>query len=55
MQIIMIMIMRVLQGFCRNIDWPSTTQLLLLLLLLLILHQLMTMQVSFKSAAFDQF
>jgi hypothetical protein len=48
-------IMRVLQGFCRNIDWPSTTQLLLLLLLLLlILHQLM-MQVSFKSAAFDQF
>jgi hypothetical protein len=52
MQIIMIMIMRVLQGFCRNIDWPSTTQLLLLLLLLLILHQLM-MQVSFKSAAFD--
>jgi hypothetical protein len=54
MQIIMIMIMRVLQGFCRNIDWPSTTQLLLLLLLLLILHQLM-MQVSFTSAAFDQF
>jgi hypothetical protein len=50
----MIMIMRVLQGFCRNIDWPSTTQLLLLLLLL-ILHQLMMMQVSFKSAAFDQF
>jgi len=50
----MIMIMRVLQGFCRNIDWPSTTQLLLLPLLL-ILHQLMMMQVSFKSAAFDQF
>jgi hypothetical protein len=47
-------IMRVLQGFCRNIDWPNTTQLLLLLLLLLILHQLM-MQVSFKSTAFDQF